>query len=129
MKKVLIVLLTTMLAVASVASSAEIGDLAWNEANIKRLRALDKAAVVRFVQRTDDSDFSASDYGEFDWYPAGDGKYELALSSSTAPTSLIWILLVGCAGKIQIAEVRHSSVCENRGVVRGCRILGSQWRR
>jgi len=88
MKKVLIVLLTTILAFASIVFAAgKVGDIAWNESNIKTLRSFDKAAVLRVVQRIDDSDFSLSDYGEFefDWYPAGDGKYELAVSSSTGP--------------------------------------------
>jgi hypothetical protein len=88
MKRVLIVLLTTILAFASIVFAAgKIGDIAWNESNIKTLRSFDKAAVLRVVQRIDDSDFSLSYYGEFefDWYPAGDGKYELAVSSSTGP--------------------------------------------
>jgi len=88
MKRVLIVLLTTILAFASIVFAAgKIGDIAWNESNIKTLRSFDKAAVLRVVQRIDDSDFSLSYYGEFefDWYPAGDGKYELAVSTSTGP--------------------------------------------
>jgi hypothetical protein len=52
MKKILAVLLTTILACASVASGAEIRDLAWNESNIKTLRAFNKAAVLRFENET-----------------------------------------------------------------------------
>ena len=47
MKKVLIVLLMTILAFASAGSGAEIDDLPWNEANIKTLRAL-KAGTPSF---------------------------------------------------------------------------------
>ncbi|MGC2495654.1 hypothetical protein [Candidatus Binatus sp.] len=87
MKKVLIVLLMTMLAFASAGSGAEIDDLPWNEANIKTLRALKEAAVFRFVTGGDPEDggLNESNIDEFDWYPAGDGKYELAVRSSTGP--------------------------------------------
>src|SRR5277367_3170484 len=89
MKKVLIVLLTAMLAFARAVCGAEIGDLTWNEANIKTLKGFDSEAVLRFVERGDKKgeDFSLSDFGEFEphWYPAGDGKYELAVNSSTGP--------------------------------------------
>lgn len=88
MRRLAVFLLGMMLGFAGPASSAQkIEDIPWDQAHIKQLRAFDKAAVLHFVQRTDDSDFSLSDYGEFefDWYPAGDGKYELAVSSSTGP--------------------------------------------
>jgi hypothetical protein len=88
MGKTSVVLLATILAFASVAFSAQkIEDIPWDESHIKQLRAAGKAAVLRLVQKTDESDFSLSDYGEFEfvWYPAGDGKYELAVSSSTGP--------------------------------------------
>jgi len=87
MKKLLIVLLTTILAFASAAFSAEIDDLAWNESNIKTLRALDKAAVFRLVTDGGPEAPSLYDNGwfEFDWHRAGDGKYELAVVSATGP--------------------------------------------
>src|ERR1700676_3379859 len=58
MKKKLIILLTTMLAFASAASGAQIDNLAWNESNIS---------------------------WDYHWYPAGDGKYELAIGSASGP--------------------------------------------
>src|SRR5271156_1198729 len=87
MKKLLIVLLTTILAFASAAFSAEIDDLAWNESNIKTLRALDKAAVFRLVTDGGPEAPSLYDNGwfEFGWHRAGDGKYELAVVSATGP--------------------------------------------
>jgi hypothetical protein len=87
MKKVLIVLLTAILAFASAASSAEIDELAWNHANIKTLRTLGKAAVFRFVTGgdTEKGISSLSDIDMFNWYPAGDGKYELAVGWSSGP--------------------------------------------
>jgi len=48
MKKILIILLATLLAFASVASTAEIDSLAWNQSNIKKLRGMGKHAVFRF---------------------------------------------------------------------------------
>ncbi len=87
MKKLLIVLLTTILAFASAASSAEIDELAWNDANIKTLRSLDEAAVFRFVTGGDPEQgvSNLSDLDMFNWYPAGDGKYELAVGWSSGP--------------------------------------------
>lgn len=40
-----------MLAFASAAFSAEIDSLAWNQSNIKTLRAMGKHAVFRFLVR------------------------------------------------------------------------------
>jgi hypothetical protein len=87
MTKTLIVLLTTMLAFAGAASSAEIADLAWNESNIKTLRGANNAEVFRFVTGGDPEAgvSSLNDLYMFDWYPAGDGKYELATGWSTGP--------------------------------------------
>jgi FG-GAP-like repeat len=98
MKKTLIIVLTamlaftltTVLAFASAASSAEIDTLAWNQSNIKRLRALGKHAVFRFFLRQEDPD-NEMEWNEsnllldYHWYPAGDGKYELAVGSASGP--------------------------------------------
>jgi hypothetical protein len=90
MKKTLIILLTAMLAFARAASSAEIDTLAWNQSNIKRLRALGKHSVFRFFLRQEDPD-NEMEWNEsnllldYHWYPAGDGKYELAIGSASGP--------------------------------------------
>jgi hypothetical protein len=90
MKKILVVLLTAMLAFASAVSSAEIDTLAWNEANIKTLRAMGKHAVFRFLLRQEDPDnemewTESSLHWGYHWYPAGDGKYELAIGYASGP--------------------------------------------
>jgi len=90
MRKMPIMLLTAIFAFARVASSAEkIGDLAWNESNIKTLRAADNETVFRFSCEIDpecgDLTLSSVDYFEFHWYPAGDKKYELAIDSQNGP--------------------------------------------
>jgi hypothetical protein len=100
-----------VVAFASAATGAEIGALAWNESNIKTLRKFDASAVLRFIDSLSvktqsfdstmariqedqiqqrDPDFggsSLSDFGsfEFDWHPAGDNKYELAVASQSGP--------------------------------------------
>src|ERR1700691_5441328 len=87
MGKASVVLLATILAFATVASSAEIDNLVWDESNIKRLRAFDDAAVFRFVTGGD-PEVGVSNLSElymFNWYPAGDGKYELAGGFSSGP--------------------------------------------
>jgi len=90
MKKILIVLLMTMLAFASAASSAEIDSLPWNESNIKTLRAMGKHAVFRFLIRQEDPDnemewTESNIHWDYHWYPAGDGKYELAIGYASGP--------------------------------------------
>ena len=113
MGKASVVLLATILAFASVAFSAQkIEDIPWDESHIKQLRAAGKAAVLRLVQETDESDFSPSDYGEFefDWYPAGDRKYELAVSSSTGPDiSYLDIYWRDAPGRIRSQEFTYAA--------------------
>ena len=90
MKKISIFLLTIMLAFANAAYSAEIDQLAWNKSNFKALRAMGKHAVFRFLMRQvdphDENGWTESnlDWG-YDWYPVGDGKYELAIGYSERP--------------------------------------------
>jgi hypothetical protein len=89
-KKILILLLTTILAFASAAFSAEIDSLAWNKSNIKTLRAMGKHAVFRFLIRQvdprDENGWTESDLDwGYNWYPAGNGKYELAIGYSERP--------------------------------------------
>ena len=79
-----------MLAFAGSAFSAEIDTLPWNESNIKTLRALGKHAVFRFFIRQADPD-NEMEWNEsnlllnYDWYSAGNGKYELAVGSASGP--------------------------------------------
>ncbi len=80
MKKILLACVAIVLVFASVASSAEISEdpiakLAWNAANIDKLRAFDKAAIFRFAGLTSSDELL--DYGWLDL--AGDGRYELAV--------------------------------------------------
>jgi hypothetical protein len=95
MKKVSIILLSTILAFANVASSAEnIGELAWNESNIKRLRAVDNAAIFRFscevTPECGDVTLSSVDYFDFHWYPAGNKNTSLRSIHRMAPRSVGW---------------------------------------
>jgi hypothetical protein len=102
MKKILTIFLTAMLAFASVASSAEkIDELAWNEPNIKRLRAFDKTAVLRFYLEEAGPDVKPGIYW-FHWYPAGDGKYELAIYyASGSDISYLTVYWQDAPGKIR----------------------------
>jgi hypothetical protein len=119
MKKILTVLLTAILASARVASGAEIRDLAWDESNIKELRAFNKAAVLRFENETipawakmDKSEFH---FYEYHWYPAGDGKYELAISSQTGPDlSVLTIYRQDAPGKIRSHGLHPENSAEMR---------------
>ena len=88
--RIFILSLTITLGLARVARAIEITELAWNEANIRTLRGLDKEAYFRFYIRQEDpeneQEWTADTLGlEYDWYPAGDGTYELVINSQTGP--------------------------------------------
>lgn len=83
--------LALVLGLASVGFGVEIGELAWDESNIKTLRAVDKAAVAHFMTKVGGSEGTPpaakpSEIWEFEWVDlAGDGRYELALTESSGP--------------------------------------------
>jgi hypothetical protein len=89
-KKILILLVTTMIAFAGVAAGGELDAVPWNQANLKTLRAMGKHAVFRFLLRQADPD-NEMEWKESDlvwcynWYRAGDGKYELAIGYASGP--------------------------------------------
>jgi hypothetical protein len=89
MRKITAVLLVTILASAGLPVGVNLSDVPWNQAHIKTLRKIEKAEVIRFFLKQTDPDeiLSASDFVEFhfDWYQAGDGKYELVVDSDTGP--------------------------------------------
>jgi hypothetical protein len=91
MKKVMIVLLATMLAFSSAALSAQkIEDIPWDESHIKQLRAAGKHAMFRFFLHQKDPDnemewTESSISWDYAWYPIGDGKYELAVDYQSGP--------------------------------------------
>ncbi len=91
MRKGLVVLLAMILAFGGVASSAQkIEDIPWDEAHIKQLRAASKHAMFRFFARQEDPDNELlwdepSTSWDSAWYPAGAGKYELAVHSQSGP--------------------------------------------
>jgi hypothetical protein len=90
MRNIVFVLLAMIFGFANNAFAAEIADLAWNEANIKTLRAIDKAAYYRFYSRQEDPnnemEWSEDNLGlDYDWYPAGNGTYELTINSQSGP--------------------------------------------
>ena len=68
-----------------------IGSLPWNQSNIEKLRSLDKAAVVRFMNEWagtegDPDATKPNQISEFEWLNlADDGKYELATVGSEGP--------------------------------------------
>jgi len=91
MKKILIAGVAIILGFASIASSAELSGaeivkLGWNAANIDKLRALDKAAITRFAGLSPRNQLY--DFGWFDL--EGDGRYELAITSSSG-VHAVWL--------------------------------------
>jgi hypothetical protein len=75
-----------------------IGSLPWNQSNIEKLRSLDKAAVVRFMNEWagtegDPDAIKANQISEFEWVNlADDGKYELATVGSQGPCCIFLYL-------------------------------------
>jgi len=91
MRNTLIMELALVLGLTGVGFGAEIGELAWDESNIKTLRAVDKAAVAHFMNRVGGGEgtplaIKPTDILEFEWVDlAGDGKYELVVTGSSGP--------------------------------------------
>jgi hypothetical protein len=91
MQRVAVFLLAMMLGFAGAASSAQkIEDIPWDQAHIKQLRAASKHAVFRFLIRQTDpeNEIEATESSlvwGYNWYPAGDGKYELAIGYAYGP--------------------------------------------
>ena len=120
MKKMLIVLLTTMLAFASVASSAQnIEDISWDESHIKQLRAAGKHAVFRFFdhQKDPENDMEWNESSiswDYAWYPAGGGKYELAMHSQSGPDiGYLTIYWQDAPGKIRSQDFGSAAEASN----------------
>ena len=104
----------TMIAFAGVAAGGEIDAVPWNQANIKTLRAMGKHAVFRFLIRQADPDneieWKESDLvWSYNWYPAGDGKYELAIGYASGPDvgnyAIYWL---DAPGKVRSQEFGDS---------------------
>lgn len=111
MKKVMIVLLATMLAFSSAALSAQkIEDIPWDESHIKQLRAAGKHAMFRFLDRQmdpeNDMEWNESSLSwDYAWYPAGGRKYELAMHSQSGPDiGYLTIYWQDAPGKIRSQE-------------------------
>lgn len=91
MKKILCVVLAGVFALSSVGHGGQkIEDIPWDESHIKQLRAAGKTAVFRFFLRQkdphDENGWTESSlHWRYDWYLAGEGKYELAIGFSSGP--------------------------------------------
>jgi len=89
--RVSVITLAIVLAFATVVSSSQkVEDIPWDESHIKLLRAAGKHAMFRFLDRQMDpeNDMEWNDSSiswDYAWYPAGGGKYELAMHSQSGP--------------------------------------------
>src|ERR1700689_4124842 len=108
MRKSWAVLLAMMLALASIASGAQkIADIPWDESHIKQLRAAGKHAMFRFFDHQEDPDNEmewneSNIHWDYAWYPAGAGKFELAMHSQYGPDiSYLTIYWQDAPGKIR----------------------------
>ena len=111
MRKASVLLLAMILAFASVAVSAQkIEDIPWDDSHIKQLRAASKHAMFRFLDRQMDpeNDMEWNDSSisfDYAWYPAGSGKYELAMHSQSGPDiAYFTIYWQDAPGKIRSQE-------------------------
>jgi hypothetical protein len=124
MKKTLIATLALMVGFSTVAwsaessgadsdethfsTSAELANRPWNAANIGALRALDKAAVVRFSNMIGGKKGTAwlgteDGISGFTWADlAGDGKYELLMTVVTKCCGYLFICWQEAPGKLRV---------------------------
>jgi len=113
----------------SLALAAEIADIAWNESNIERLRAFDKAAVARLVADVTGNisghwppEVKPRDVGEFTWADlAGDGHYELVTTLDVNGRAFFNALMIysrDSSGKVNSREIRGWLIGDLNGVVR-----------
>jgi len=108
MTKILTIFLTATLTFASVAYGMQkIEDIPWDQTHIKQLRHAGKHAVFRFFDHQSDPD-NIEEWDEssikwnYAWYPAGAGKYELAIHSQSGPDiGFLTIYLQDAPGKIR----------------------------
>ncbi len=85
----------------------KIEDIPWDQTHIKQLRHASKHAVFRFFDHQSDPD-NIEEWDEssikwnYAWYPAGAGKYELAIHSQSGPDiGFLTIYLQDAPGKIR----------------------------
>jgi hypothetical protein len=98
MRKIAIVLLAMILGSASQVAASDIARPPWDEAHIKTLQAATKDEVIDFFLKQTDPEgyFTSSDFAVFDfnWFPTGDGKYELVIDCASGPdissTMVFW---------------------------------------
>jgi hypothetical protein len=105
MKKTLLTNLIVLCALVGTAMGSQIGSLIWNKDNLRTLRSLDKAAVVKFLnERTGKlgSVVTPQEVWEYEWVDlAGDGKYELVVTGSSGPCCVgLTIINRDTAGKL-----------------------------
>ncbi len=110
MTKILTIFLTAMLTFASVGYGMQkIEDIPWDQSHIRQLRHAGKPAIFRFFDHQDDPD-NEMEWNEsnlhwnYAWYPAGAGRYELAIHSQSGPdVAFLTIYWQDAPGKIRSA--------------------------
>jgi len=109
-----IVLLLSGLAIFASTANLSAGDFTkvpWTEANIETLRSFDKAAVVRFLNKRRREEgipsqpMTENDLDGFRWADfAGDGSYQLVLTTSGPCAHFVTILEQDRSGKVTTTE-------------------------
>jgi len=125
MKKMnLLIAILGMLAFASGAFGAEIGDIAWDQSNIETLRSFDKADVARFLESeveklaidplNFDENITTDDIQEFTWANLfGGPQYQLVLVSGPLGSSgenFLVIYTRNSAGKISEETIKGQAI-------------------
>ena len=104
------------LAFAGAAFGADIGSLAWDQANVATLRSFDKAAVATFLNEQQRKErlppgipfqaITARDIVGFGWAdPAGNGHYQLLVASSGPCAHAVTIYNRDASGRVATAQV------------------------
>ncbi len=116
---------TIVLASFRVALAAGIGDVAWNESNLRTLRNSDKSAVARFVNQGQPgwaTDIIPAHVGEFGWFDVlGDGNYELVVTLDFSGRDFFNTLVLywrDSSGRVTSQEIKGWELRDLKKVVR-----------
>jgi hypothetical protein len=112
MKKTLaLVIALTVISAAAVAVAADIGSLAWDQANIPTLRSFSKADILTFFNQQRSKSriplppLAATEIGQFQWADlAGNGHYQLVLTLSEPCAHAVAIENRDASGKVTTAQ-------------------------
>lgn len=104
-----IAVIAVALALAGTALAGDVGNLPWNQGNIRTLRSLDKAEIFQLITGGHaDRAFTEKNIWEFGWYDLADnGEYELLYTGSTGPCC-VWLGILSRNATVASGQAFHN---------------------